>query len=905
MPRHIPKTFISAIRLLFTLIFILEQAACSKPTQPIVQPQPTSGEENVVITFTDYESSRSLYEPVMAEFHKQNPSITVQFVALPESSSGSAATTSDYYRTQAAAADTSLAFGGGPDVSGYFRDLQPQIDADPTFKPDDFWPRALTGCQDAQGHTWGVPMTLYLTGIYYDEQAFEAAGLPTPKPGWTWDEFRQDATALAKQSGDAIRYGYADMPTGNSNSILTPLLDASLAANGGEIDPQALAKVAQWYLDLAKAKVLYPITGMDYTQQVDDQWKALFATVENRPAMWAGSLIYPVPGKDVGTTYAISEYGFAPFPVAADGSNSNTTPLVTRCAVISANSLHPAATWAWINFLSRQWLVQDPTKLNALAQMPARRSVAEAGGFWTNLPAKAEPAVRYGLTHGCYLGVFLPIEQAIDTALGKAAFGQIDLAGALAETKAMLAFAPQSTNDNTPVAVATPKPTQNTSANVALIKFYNPYADPYKNASTAFEKIVEQFNKSHSDIVIEESAVFPSYHGEGYYTALANNYDCFISQNDPLGASTSDQVLSLDSMMAGEDTTFKRDYDSLLLQAYQYQGELYDLPLMTQPNVIYYNTDLLVKRGLQPPSTDWTVADFVTLIQAAASTSETDRSFGFINPDYDLLLADRNIPMWLDFSSSLPIVKLDTPEMSNALAWLTSLVKSGALYFDPSPKVIGSQEAIQKAEEAKWIRLSSAFESGQIAFWESIAGETDGGYASTPNFQPPFKIGVLPFPVKPEGNGQYGYSRDVGIYISRQAKNPNACWTWMKFLSEQPTVFDGIPARKSVAASPTWEAKVGPDAAVVYRLAADRVRRVSDYNNNWVKAPLQDWEGQAIEAAFRGNDPSQALKESQQMADAYLTCLQTVDPTKLSMTDIQNKVNSCAKQADPQGNWGP
>ena len=184
MKQHIPSTSITLIRLLVSLVFILEQTACTKATQPALTS--VSSGENVVITFTDYESSHSLYEPLMAEFHKQNPSITVQFVALPESSTGSNTTASDYYRTQASTGDTSLAYTGWPEVSGYFRDLQPQIEADPAFKPDDFWPGEMHACQDANGHTWGIPISLLLTGVYYDGKAFTDAGLPDPTPGWTW-----------------------------------------------------------------------------------------------------------------------------------------------------------------------------------------------------------------------------------------------------------------------------------------------------------------------------------------------------------------------------------------------------------------------------------------------------------------------------------------------------------------------------------------------------------------------------------------------------------------------------------------------------------------------------------------------------------------------------------------------
>ena len=329
-------------RILVILVFCLQETACSKGIQPALSP--FVDDSNVTITFAGEEYNRSFYNPLMTEFHKQNPSISVQFVTLPPSGSGYA-TTADYYHSQASAADTSIVSAGGGELGLYFKDLSPRIEADSTFKLDDFWPDALTGCQDEDGRTFGAPVSLSMVGIFYDEQAFAAAGLDTPKPGWTWDDFRRDAVALASQPSGKARYGYAEQPSSPYYSLLAPFLNASLVASGGQIDLQALAGGSQWYLDMAKAGVLYPITGVDPTQQAKDQWTALFATEGNRPAMWSGNLVNSVLGSGAISGSALSVYHFVPFPVPVDGSNLKTTPIATNCAVVSNASTHPAEAW--------------------------------------------------------------------------------------------------------------------------------------------------------------------------------------------------------------------------------------------------------------------------------------------------------------------------------------------------------------------------------------------------------------------------------------------------------------------------------------------------------------------------------------------------------------------------------
>ncbi len=132
-------------------------ASLNPPAEQGDKPQPGAAEiqaEHAVITFSAYESERSMYEPLMAQFHEENPTITVKFTPLPSSPSGSAV---DYFRTLASSADTLLISGSPAEAQPYFRDLQSQIDMDADFHPDEFWPDAVSACQDAQGRVLGVP----------------------------------------------------------------------------------------------------------------------------------------------------------------------------------------------------------------------------------------------------------------------------------------------------------------------------------------------------------------------------------------------------------------------------------------------------------------------------------------------------------------------------------------------------------------------------------------------------------------------------------------------------------------------------------------------------------------------------------------------------------------------------
>ncbi len=142
---------------------------------------------------------------------------------------------------------------------------------------------------------------------------------------------------------------------------------------------------------------------------------------------------------DPSTHLAISKFDLAPYPIAADGSNSNTTLFYTDCAVMSANSTHPREALLWLNFLSHQWFMFDKSRPSETNNIPARPSVAEDVGFWRTLPTAAEPAVRYGLEHGLYQYPDYKTTKEVFGALEQAIIGKTSLLSALQNANTRIA----------------------------------------------------------------------------------------------------------------------------------------------------------------------------------------------------------------------------------------------------------------------------------------------------------------------------------------------------------------------------------------------------------------------------------------------------------------------------------
>lgn len=891
------------------IVLVLAVSACSKstPDQPDKSSSgatsvPDDAGENqageVTVTFAASEYERGLYEPLMEEFNRQNPSITVQFAPLPEPGPGDEPVEMNYSRLLASTGDTSLMWGTwsiGNDGGIYFGDLGPLMDADPNFEPDDFWPGVLNACQDAEGRILGLPLSINFNGMFFDPAAFDAAGLPRPAPGWTWDDFQHAVATLARQQGASVRYGYVDQGY-IYNSVIGPLVDQHLARHGGAIDAKALEQELQWYFELADSKA---VASMRMGEESDfafdwEQWQAMFQG-EDRPVMWAGNLMESLPGEnmvyasdDPFSGLAIKHDGFVPFPVSTDQAGANTTPVYAVCGAMSAGTTQPRAAWAWLSFLSRHWLVRDRTQAYEFMQMPSRQSVADEVGYWNNLPAGLEPTLRFSVEHAWFGSLYPQSFEAVNQAIGEVLGGKTDFVAAVEKAQAQLASSPAPTPDTAPVVVATPQPPPPAGARVIEYYYeaYTPGAGPVKELS-------ETFNQAHPDIFIKLSREFGGPpEGQDYFEYMTEQFDCLTWYMPSFEYQQPTGLLSLNALIEAEDPAFLRDYSPEQLEKYRLEGQLLGLPAYSQPQVLAYNADLLARRGLQPPGEDWSFDDFIELATKVSSTSEADKSYGLVYNEWEYLLLDGRGIEWADLTTDPPVAKFDSPEMVSALAWLLDLADSGVILMQ---------------DQDNWSVVEEAFSSSQVAFWTTQAGNKEswywygpGGEENRPN------IGVALMPALPETAQSNYWSSEYGHFISRQAEDPQACWEWIKFLSEQPNAFPGIPARRSVADSPEWEAFIGPEDAGIYRLAQARVKPV-DPGQTYSRTgwPLYQWRSQAISAALKGGEPKEVLSEAQRKAEDYIACIRLVDVSELDDEALMGKVGTCARQADPEGDWPP
>ena len=96
------------------------------------------------------------------------------------------------------------------------------------------WPQGLLQSCQFEGKTYGLPVTAGLYGIWYNEELFEAKGVPTDRASFpkTWDELRRLSKEFTVWEGDRLASAGFVPWSGISDPYTLPIWSA---LNGGQL----------------------------------------------------------------------------------------------------------------------------------------------------------------------------------------------------------------------------------------------------------------------------------------------------------------------------------------------------------------------------------------------------------------------------------------------------------------------------------------------------------------------------------------------------------------------------------------------------------------------------------------------------------------------------------------------
>jgi ABC-type glycerol-3-phosphate transport system substrate-binding protein len=562
-------------------------------------------------------------------------------------------------------------------------------------------------------------------------------------------------------------------------------------------------------------------------------------------------------------------WGAVPYP--------STSVIGTNGLVMSSGSRNPDAAWKWMSFLSKQGqLVSNST-------LPARASVAETNQFWQNAAPEITETMHYALENS---RVFRPnpgyeiLDDAMNTILRgektvEASFSQAQL---LAEQ--LVASTDASDEEIFPIVVD--NTAEGNNSDVTSVTFWllnDENIQSYRTLADEFEvnaRVHINFRFFNSN---EE---YPN------LTTIAQSSDCFrwISLRDN---TYQNSVLNLDPLIATDPSVDIIDFFPLAVDQFTAEGQLWGLPADLNPIIIEYNKALFDAASIPYPSFEWTVDDFLsTAIELTKGEGQT-KQYGFVSDIAELVLLKTMMVQLgaelIDSSKNPPTTTFTEQTTIEAMRWYTSL----SAEYNVKPlfqiDIIGNRTA----DYEEYMRL---LRRGQAAMWTAYTFPIPTEAKETTN------IGAVPLP---SGIGNAGIENPgMGYFISASAspQNRQACWEWIKLLTESVDVVRGVPARRSVAESATYAQRVGQAQAAAYLASFSQVKTSSLSNSDsafWWMFPYELWLGHSHDQiAFNGIPVEEAMAAAQQTFDAYRACV-----IEKNAFDDRKLQEQCLVEVDP------
>jgi ABC-type glycerol-3-phosphate transport system substrate-binding protein len=848
----------------------------------------------VTITFAAYDHERTFFQTIIDEFNQQHEGIEVRFVSRPEIyGSAYELTPEAILRRLASTADTFLYSRAKDfDTAGILLDVQPLTQSDLAFPTSDYWAGSLNACMDAFGNMAGLPAYHRFYGIFYDESAFNAAGIPTPTPDWTWEDFQRLTATLAVKPGGQDNPGFLDYPS-LSESILAPLVIKHIEQGLSRLDREGFREDIQWYFDQVETKT---ITSPGEVEPWILEMEKVFSA-DAGPAMWvdnissripAGVNVREIPVDGSQGVLMIDKFGFVPFPKEIGRTDTGSTPASSTCLAISGGSQEVSAAWTWLKFLSEKWLVHDRGQVGNIPPAPARRLVAEREGYFDYLPAKSRDAAHIALENLIFSDAYSQEMQAIEVAFQSVLSGQTSLEEAIAAVRDEFTR-PAGEVDTDPITVATSQPTL--PAETVEINFFAQFFYS-RNQERALHELAGMYNQANQGTLVRISDAVDGDPGKDNWTSMAEKFDCFYwhepwwDQDPPVP--DPGIFLDLGPFIASEPATFLDDFYPGTLGLYSLEGTIYGLPAISEPNVIAYNADLLRLAGFNPPANDWTFDELMEMALVVASGRENTYGFNYAGYGLGLLYSGRGIS-WQGFQDD-PLNYFNSPAMAAFLSWLKEMIAEGALV---PPEVDGMDEL-------------NLLRSGKVAFWVTKAGTNGLSLSADDPYQASFEVGFAPIPAMLAGSELVRRAPTMGLFISKSTPEARACWDWIKYFSENAHVLNGIPARRSVAESSNWAARLGADEVEVYRITMEQLTPYERWpSRSILNRPLYAWHGDAVSSVLEGADIVTTLMTAHQKAETYLACIGPAKEAELSLSaeELSSEASRCATVSDPSRDW--
>jgi ABC-type glycerol-3-phosphate transport system substrate-binding protein len=205
------------------------------------------------------------------------------------------------------------------------------------------------GCIKAitvEGNLLGLPFKSHpgLAVIYYNETAFEAAGLDLPKAGWTQDQQIEMAKALTKRDANPAFYGFLPGISNIWKTMVTLMraFGTELLNEDGtkfQLNSELGVQAVTWLYDLYQTHKVAP-TPEEMVGGDNDMW------IANALGMLQGGTSVSVTGSTIGDKF---KWMVAPNAVGPGGVGGSDYEV--DAYTVTTASKHPNEAFKWVQYL--------------------------------------------------------------------------------------------------------------------------------------------------------------------------------------------------------------------------------------------------------------------------------------------------------------------------------------------------------------------------------------------------------------------------------------------------------------------------------------------------------------------------------------------------------------------------
>ncbi len=842
---------------------------------------PVFGQDDTIVTIAVPSYVKTVIENDLFEsFETAHPSIKVVVLSLDDNTLSSSASSDlekrlDYAQEYASYADVSLISSSTVTVettrAGYFLNLAPLINSDPSFNTDDFLPKVWQSAQWDDG-IWYIPVWAMPELLVYNIKAFDQAGLSYPNETWTFDDLAKAARQLTtrRTNGDIEVAGFQSSDVGLFFYGQTdqPLYDANGGLSVPDFNnPELPAFLDQW---VALQKDTSETNHFDSNKtplSLARPWQ-LINVHSNTEQQWAGALL---PGGVAGLRIE----GFA----------------------VSSGTLNPEAAYALANFMS-----SNPAVTHLFfGSTPARRSMVGVPDESSNFvyPPVSED-VQYLMDKAIANAVPVSelrfvtyLEAAISKHMDATPFDS-EIAIEEATTNAIKSLTLASARRNTSsiiVSTAIPTPSYTTSQ---IVLHFGMDIDTSLNPDL-WRQVTNDFladNPSVGNIDVRTQVYEPE---------DLDKLDCYYQSHNSVSTNNFGSYLNLDPFIDADPQFDKNDFIGTVLDQVKQDDHIWAYPIVMQPRVLWYNKDLFIKAGLPIPQQDWTVNDFTTALHSLRELPalETAPIFvpGSFGNTYLLMLMAAYGAIPYDYRTLPPTINFTAPDTVEAIRQVLDLAKEEYIAYN---KLGGNGGTFGGNNN---VPITDDTLSKYGLHFENLL---------SPDTQDPARLVNFP-------HGQViPVSYGIGAaYIRRSAQNPDACYKWIVQLAQHPNLFGAMPVRLSQLSDSTLAVAQGSDLTKVYQefaatftqpniLTFPDPRSESSGNFGYYIEPL--WLNNAFDDYVLGNGDLQAdLEMAQTLATAFRECTSNIIPanvdalTNQETSDAYHKqIVDCAVKVDPR-----